>query len=200
LARSSHASIERLMTIARRLGRGDLSARVGLLAAEPELATLAATLDDMAGRLSASIAHERAVEAMRRDMFTAISHDLRTPLSSIKAISEALEHGVIHEPGEVRRYLGEMCAAVDLLVKMTGDLFELVQTQEDKVAPGSGAAFGAVLGSAVGACEVLAREKGIAVRTDLDGTSETVCSPGLERVLQNLLVNAIRHSEDGEVV
>src|SRR5439155_1136948 len=90
LARSSHASIERLMTIARRLGQGDLSARVGLLAAEPELATLAATLDDMAGRLSASIAHERAVEAMRRDMCTAISHDLRTPLASIKAISEAL--------------------------------------------------------------------------------------------------------------
>src|SRR5207247_1019452 len=108
LARPSRAGIERLMATARRLGSGDLSARVGPLEAEPELRTLARTLDDMAAQLASSIEHERAVEGMRRDLFTAISHDLRTPLSSIKAISEALEEGVIAEPHEVRRYVGEM--------------------------------------------------------------------------------------------
>ena len=38
---------------------------------------------------------------MRRDLFTAISHDLRTPLASVKAISEAIQHGVIEDPKEV---------------------------------------------------------------------------------------------------
>jgi signal transduction histidine kinase len=200
LARSSHPGIERLMATARRLGQGDLSARVGSLETERELRTLAATLDDMAERLSASITHERAVEAQRRDLFTAISHDLRTPLSSIKAISEALEQGVIDEPGEVVRYLREMRVAVDSLVKMADDLFQLVQAGPDQVVSANGTRFGTVLTSAVRACEVLAREKGIVVRAEPDGTSDIACSPRLERVLQNLLVNAIRHSDHREVL
>ena len=84
LARSSRAGIERLMATARRFGGGDLSARVGRLDAEPELRTLAATLDDMAAQISRSIEHERFVETMRRDLFNAVSHDLRTPLTRLR--------------------------------------------------------------------------------------------------------------------
>jgi signal transduction histidine kinase len=200
LSRSSRAGIERLMATVRRLARGDMSARVGEIYAEPELRTLAQTLDDMAARLERSIEHERAVESMRRDLLTAVSHDLRTPLASIKAISEALEQGVIEQPGEVRRYVREMGTSVDTLTKMIDDLFELVQAEADDVAAETNVRLGSVLDSVLKACGVLAREKGIRVRAETNGASEVPCSPRLERVLQNLLVNAIRHTDDGEVV
>src|SRR5205823_4930290 len=191
---------ERLMAAARRLARGDLSARVGRLEAEPELRTLAETLDDMADKLARSIEHERAVEAMRRDLFTAISHDLRTPLSSVKAISEALEQGVIEEPDEVKRYVREMRSAVDALTGMVDDLFDLVNADAAELAEGGRTRLGRVLDSALQACSAYASEKGIVMRTDLDGASDVSCSPRLERVLQNLLVNAVRHTDQGEVV
>jgi signal transduction histidine kinase len=200
LSRSSRAGIEKLMATVRRLGNGDLSARVGEVQAEPELRTLAGTLDDMAGQLARSIEHERAVESMRRDLFTAVSHDLRTPLSSIKAIADALEEGVIEEPREMRRYVREMGTAVDSLTKMVDDLFELVQAGPDEVGSVEGVTFGSVLESVLKACEVVAREKGIAIRAETDGAKNVVCSPRLERVLQNLLVNSIRHTESGDVV
>ena len=43
-------------------------------------------------------------------------------------------------------------------------------------------------------------QKGIAVRVELDGAGEAPCPVSLERVIQNLLVNAVRHTDDGEVV
>jgi signal transduction histidine kinase len=200
LARSSRGGLERLMASARRLAGGDLSARVGPIDAEPELRTLAELLDDMAERLGRSIENERAVEAMRRDLFTAISHDLRTPLASVKAISEAIEHGVIEDPKEVGRYAREMGIAIDALTGMVDDLFELVNADAEQLAPESGARLGVVLESALRACEGYAHERGVAMKTDLDGSGEVSCSPRLERVLQNLLVNAVRHTDGGEVL
>jgi len=200
LARSSRGGVERLMAAARQLAQGDLTARVGAIDAEPELRTLAVLLDDMADRLGRSIEYERGVEAMRRDLFTAISHDLRTPLASVKAISEAIEQKVIDDPEEIGRYAGEMGIAIDALTAMVDDLFELVNADADHLASGRGARLGAVLESALRACEAYAHEKGVAMRTELDGAGGVSCSPRLERVLQNLLVNAIRHTDRGEVL
>jgi signal transduction histidine kinase len=200
LARSSRPGVERLMATARRLGRGDLSARVGPLDAEPELRTLAATIDDMAARLARSIEQERRAEATRRDLFTAVSHDLRTPLSRVKAISEALEHGVVHGPGEVRRYIGEMRVSVESLIRLVEDLFELVHSGTGRPTLERPVPLRSVLDAAIGVCEGPAREKGITLRTELDGVAETPCPPSLERVLHNLLVNAVRHTGQGEVM
>src|SRR5205823_4241986 len=138
----------------------------------------------------ASIEHERAVESARRDLFTAISHDLRTPLSSIKAISEGLEHGVIEEPGEVRRYAGEIGTAVDTLVKLVDDLFELAYAEAEGLDSGRFGTLRSLVSAAMKVCEAPALEKGIAVRVELDRAGEAPCPVSLERVLQNLLVNA----------
>ena len=199
LARGSRVGVERLMAATRRLGGGDLSARVGRLDGEPELRTLAATLDEMADQLSASIEKERSIDAARRDLMTAVSHDLRTPLARVKAIAEALEHGVIHEPDEARRYAAEIGAAVDALTRLVDDLLDVVRADSERITRGETVVLRAALDSALAVCEPVARQKGIRLRTDLDGAGEAPCSPRVERVLQNLLVNAVRHTEVGEV-
>src|SRR5262249_46470792 len=127
LAKSSVDAVHRLARTADSLAEGDLSARVGTLAARPELAALGMTIDRMADHLEAAMARVSDVESRRRDLVTAVSHDLRTPLAGLRAMVEAVEDEVVTDPPTLRRYASEMRRSVDALAAMTDDLFELVQ-------------------------------------------------------------------------
>jgi signal transduction histidine kinase len=114
---------------------------------------------------------------------------------------EAVDDGVVEDAPTLRRYAGEMRRSVDTLVALVDDLFELVQLDAGAIeAETERARVGDVVRSAVGACRDDAQDKGVAVRTDLDGAADTACSPRLVRVLQNLVQNSIRHTPpDGTV-
>jgi len=200
-ARGASSALERLASTARAIGSGDPDARAGRLHAGPELDAMARTLDEMADRLQAAQARERAAEATRRDLITAISHDLRTPLASLRAMVEAIDDGVVDDQPTMRRYVREMRASIDRLVAMVDDLFELAQLDTGAIeAERERARLGEVVRSAVAAVELQAEEKGLELITALNGADDAPCSPRLERVLQNLLVNAVRHTPaDGTV-
>src|SRR5205085_1814084 len=63
----------------------------------------------------------------RRELTASISHDLRTPLASIRAMLEALDDDVVEDHVEVRRYYATMRREIDRLSRMINDLFELAQ-------------------------------------------------------------------------
>jgi len=201
LARARSRAVARLAETARALGEGDLDARVGHLEGGPELDTLAVTLDDMATKLQAAMERERRIERTRRDLVTAVSHDLRTPLSSLQAMVEAIEEGVIEDTPNLRRYAVEMRRSVSQLVSMVEDLFEMVQLDEGAIETETHRArLVEIVSSAVAAVEVQAREKRLSLVTNLNGAEDAPCSPRMTRVLQNLLVNAVRHTPaDGTV-
>jgi signal transduction histidine kinase len=144
-------------------------------------------------------AFERAVEEQRRDLVTAVSHDLRTPLASLRAMTEAIDEGVVDDPATIRGYAAEMRRSVNSLSTLVDDLFELIQL--DSALDGEATAtLDEVVAQALDACGGTASEKGLHLETSLDGAHTTLCSPRLSRVLQNLLQNAIRHTpSDGTV-
>ena len=127
LASSSTKAVDRLVEGAGRIGDGDLGTRIGDLNAGPELDALAGSLDAAADRLRMARESETQAEQMRRDLIVAVSHDLRTPLASLRAMVESIDDGVVQDPSTVRRYAGEMRRSVDQLVTMVDDLFELTQ-------------------------------------------------------------------------
>src|SRR5947209_9344982 len=94
VGRTTGTAIGQLVETARSLGRNELDARTGPVDAGPELQILAQTLDQAAARLQRAIETERRVESQRRDLMTSISHDLRTPLSQIRSMVEAINDGV----------------------------------------------------------------------------------------------------------
>ncbi len=201
LARGPARAMERLSSTASALAGGDLSARAGEVRGGPEYSDLASTLDHMADRVEQAMARVRDVEARRRDLITAVSHDLRTPLARLRAMVEAVDDGVVDDAPTLRRYAGEMRRSIETLVGLVDDLFELVQLDAGAIeAETERARVQDVVRSAVGACRDDARDKGLAVRTDLDGAGDDTCSPRLVRVLQNLVQNSIRHTPpDGTV-
>jgi signal transduction histidine kinase len=201
LARAWGSAVERLVHGARSLAEGDLDHRIGSLGAGAELDTLAATLDETAAKLERSLARERAGEARRKDLITAVSHDLRTPLASLRAMVEAVNDGVVGDPHTLRRYAEEMRRSVESLTLLVDDLFELVQIDAGAIeAESERIRLEEVVRSVLATCEPQAREKGLVVETELREERDCLCSPRLVRVLQNLLQNAIRHTPaDGTV-
>jgi signal transduction histidine kinase len=200
-ARSSASALERVTEVARTLGEGDPSARVGALEAGPELDRLGETLDRMAGALQEARDQQQRAERTRRDLITAVSHDLRTPLANLRAMTEAIDEGVVDDRVTLGRYVVEMRRSVGQLSAMVDDLFELVQVDAIAIeAETERARLDQVVASALATVEQAAERKGVRVAAEIGDVEDTTCSPHLIRVLQNLLVNAVRHTPaDGTV-
>jgi signal transduction histidine kinase len=201
VARQAGVALGTVEETARRLGEGDLDARAGAVDAGPELQTLATTLDEMADRLRYAHDREREADRMRRDLITTISHDLRTPLASLRAMIEAIDERVIEDPATLRRYVSEMRRSVHQLGAMVDDLFELTQLDAGAIeAETRRARLDEVVSTALAAVEPSAREKRLELITHLGTAGDAPCSPRVARVLQNLLANAVRHTPaDGTI-
>jgi len=191
LARSVTRPLERLRSAASGVARGELGARASEEGPR-ELAEVAASFNEMAENL------EELFDA-RRQLVAWASHDLRTPLSSLQAMLEALEDGL----AEPDRYLPAMREQVQVLGSLVDDLFELARidsgalTLELREAQLGGLVESCVRGLAA---EAEARQIRLAARVD-NAVPPVRCSPEkIERVLYNLLTNALRHTpSDGAV-
>jgi signal transduction histidine kinase len=146
-------------------------------------------------------ARERRLEAQRHDLITAVSHDLRTPLASLRAMAEAIDESVVEDPPTLRRYAMEIRRSAESLGTLVDDLFELVQREPQAIAAEAREVTVAeVIDAALAACGADAQRKGLRLETKLDGAATAPCSPRLGRVVQNLIQNAIRHTPaDGTV-
>ena len=117
-------SIRRLADAAKSMSAGRLDTRVEV-ASSDELGQLSGAFNAMAERLQSSFARERELEQARKELISAVSHDLRTPLASIRAMVESMADGVVSDPETVSRYMRTSLAEVENLSQLVDDLFEL---------------------------------------------------------------------------
>ncbi|MFD8996724.1 sensor histidine kinase [Streptomyces abikoensis] len=192
-----------LTRAARSFGEGGTFAAPGG-GATAELDALSRELAATSARLAESRERERALDASRRELVAWISHDLRTPLAGLRAMSEALEDGVAEDPA---RYHRQIRTEVDRLNTMVGDLFELSRIHAGALPlrPSRVSVYDLVDEALAGAGP-LAREQGVKLVGNGDGNGVAavpveVDGKEMTRVLGNLLVNAIRRTPpDGTVV
>ena len=92
-----------------------------------EVAALGKAFNEMAARLQAADQKQRELEQARKDLIAWASHDLQTPLASVRAILEALADGVVEEPDIVKRYLNTAQRDVRSLSSLIDDLFQMAQ-------------------------------------------------------------------------
>ena len=190
LARSTSAHVRRLQEAASDLACGDLTVRAGERG-PGELADLAASFNAMAGRI------EDLFDA-RSQLVAAASHDLRTPLASIQAMVEALQDGL----AEPDRYLPAIREQTQRLGRLLDDLFELARIDAGALTlQMREARLSALVESCVRGVEAEARARGVRVELRVEDVPPVRCAPPeVERVLMNLLTNALRHTpSDGAV-
>ena len=168
-------------------------------------AAFSAALGLWAGRMVERAALERveAEERARRDLVAAVSHDLRTPITSLRLLAEAVRDELVD--GEQRAdYLRRMSTHVNALASLIDDLFELTRLEAGDIRWGlERVAIAEIVDETVEAMRADADAAVVRVATELpDGTTWARTNPEqLQRVLFNLLQNAIRHTPpDGSVV
>ncbi len=188
LARNITRPLDTFRLASHSLASGDLGARASERGPS-ELAELGCAFNLMAEHI------EEAFEA-RRELVAWASHDLRAPITSLQAMLEAIEDGIV----EPRHYLSPLQSQVRLLGALVDDLFELARIDSGAVT----LEFEVVnLEQLVASCvhrfEAEARARTVQLSfTPRGGECQSRCAPDkIERVLTNLISNALRYTQGG---
>lgn len=182
--------LDRLRAASGALAAGDLTARAPD-AGPRELAELGRSFNEMAASL------EELFDA-RRELVASAGHDLQTPIASIVAMLEAIEDGL----AEADEYLPSLQEQARRLQALVADLFELARIDAGALAHElSEVALAPLVESCVRGVEAQARARGVRLERRLGQAPSARCVPEhVERVLLNLLANALRHTpSDGTV-
>jgi signal transduction histidine kinase len=180
-------------------GRRDMRIQTG---GGDEIAELAAAANRMTAQLAEREEERDAAEQARRGLVAAVSHDLRTPLTSLRLLADAVEDELV-EPDTRRRYLEEMSVHIRSLSALIEDLFELSRLEAGDIEWSlQRVRLDELVGETVEAMRAQADAKRVAMQAEVPGDlAPARANPEkLQRVLFNLIQNAIRHTPaDGSV-
>lgn len=197
------ARLAALEDAATRLGNGDLAVRSPYSSDRDELGRVTDAFNAMADRLAIAEAARVELEEARRDLFIAVSHDLRTPLASIRAMVEALNDRVVTDDETRDRYLVTIAAQVQRLSLLIDDVFELARLDSGELRLHlEHLQVEDVVAETVDALRAQASQAGVRLAYEPVGPTPPVDADAarLTRVLYNLVQNAIRHTpSDGTV-
>lgn len=191
--------IDLLKGAAERLAKGDLKTRVPVQGHD-EVAALAITFNQMAEQLQTADQKQRELENMRRDLIAWVSHDLQTPLTSMRAILEALSDGVVDEPETVNRYLNIAQRDVRSLSALIDDLFQMAQLDTGGFPLDSApASLNDLISDTLESFSELAYRESITLEGWVEPNVDPVImdTQAIGRVLNNLISNALRHTSAG---
>ncbi len=188
--------INLLRSAAEKLSQGDLQTRVPV-SGRDEVAALSTAFNQMAEQLQAADRKQRELESLRRDLIAWVGHDLQTPLTSMRAILEALSDGVVEEPEMVKRYLSTARRDVMSLSALIDDLFQMSQLDAGGFplhrAPAS---LSDLVSDTLESFSQLAKQQEITLEGEVEYDVDPVLmdTQAIGRVFNNLISNALRHT------
>jgi signal transduction histidine kinase len=192
--RQALVDLQDIRTTLERVGRGERRVRSRVRGGD-ELGQLALDVNSMAERLNVE-------EDARRQLIAAVSHDLRTPITSIRLLAEAVDDQIV-DPGTRTEYLRRMTTHVRQLGALIDDLFELSRLETGDLRwTMEQVRLSELLADTVEAMTPQASAGGVELRAEVGSDATARANPEqIQRVLFNLVQNAIRHTPaDGAVV
>ena len=191
LARVLTRDHERITAVARAVAAGDLSARIGPGASDAELGRLGRDIDDMIERLAL------LVETQQRFIASA-SHELRSPITAfLGELSLALRRE--RDAATYREAIEEALGSARRLRELTEDLLTLARVGAAQ-GPHETVSLAEVSAAAVASTQTVAEARGVSLEVDCAGASVQGHPGDLERLVRNLVENAIRHAPRGSSV
>ena len=192
LAARALRPIDQITSAARRISAKDLSARLNLPETNDEVGRLANTFDDMLSRLDSSFKRER-------QFTTDASHELRTPLTAMHAVL-----GMIREkprtPHEYQEALDDLSEEVDRLRILTEDLLHFARGDRKRESVFELVNLSTLIEDVSDSLQPLMKAKGLSLKRDIERDLHMQGdSDDLIRLFVNLLDNAIKFTEQGEI-
>ncbi len=169
-----------------------------------EIDELEAIFTQMVDHIHSQLTQLNQIDQLRRELVANVSHDLRTPLTSLQGYLETLllKEGTL-SPQEQRNYLGIAMKHIERLSKLITELFELAKLNSQEMTPHvEPFSLSELVQDVVQKLKLVAEKKRVNLQTDIREDLPFVPADiGLiERVLENLIVNAIQHTPEGGVV
>jgi signal transduction histidine kinase len=197
-ARVATRPLRAMTESAARMAKGEYRLSLG---AQPgdEFGVLARALESLAQQLEARIGELTSLERSRREFMANASHELRTPITAIRAYADTLATGAVDESTRkefveiIQRHAERVAALVDDLLALAAiEARPAGQALRERVA---------LRGVATQVLATLARRAqadGTRVHLDVPDDLDALGDPdGVERVLQNLLENALKYGKPG---
>ena len=191
--------IGRLETATHAIESGNLTARAPITGSD-EVASLGLSFNQMAQRLQTADQKQKELDTLRRDLIAWAGHDLRTPLSSIRLLVEALADGIVTDPQTMQQYLLQAKKQVDHLSGLVDDLFQVSQLDSGGVPLQlEPASLSDLISDTLESFSALAGQN----RVILSGSAEPGIDPitmdvqRMGRVLNNLVSNALGYTPPG---
>lgn len=192
-------SIREMGVAAEKVAQGKLDTRLAVQGND-ELADFARTFNWMASNLQEVDEQKRRLDQERRDLIAWASHDLRTPVTALRAMLESMIDGVVSDPETMNRYLHNMELETTNLTQLIDNLFELAQLDAGHIKLDyQKASLRDLISDTLGSMSVRARQQNIFLSGEVAPDVDMLyfAPDKIQRVLSNLLDNALRYTPDG---
>lgn len=198
LSRSMIRDMAAITQAVQQIADGNLQARIRL-DTEDELGVLAANINRMAERLHQSIEEERRSERAKAELITNVSHDLRTPLTSITGYLGLIEQDRYRDEPELRQYVSIAYDKSQRMRRLIDDLFEYTRTSGGMKLHAAPIDLGELLGQLAAHMRLDAEAAGMELRLSIPPSRVMVMADGdkLVRIFENLLTNALTYGRAG---
>jgi signal transduction histidine kinase len=184
---------------AKNISNGDFAARV-TVSGEDEVAQLAFAFNQMAARLEKAAIIERNLDEARRNLVAWASHDLRTPLTSLKVMLDAIADGIVNDQETVAKYLKQSQHEVSRMSILIDDLFELAQLDAGYLdLDFQWMSLSDLISDTLESFQAKAIANSISLKGSItDGVDLIWAAPDkISRILDNLVGNALRYTPRG---
>jgi two-component system OmpR family sensor kinase len=193
LTRTAVAPINEIARAAREIGGDDLAKRLNWQDRRDELGVLAATFDDMLGRLEGAFARERRFIADA-------SHELKTPLTVINGNAQMLQRWADRDPALRAEAVETIRAESASMARVINAMLTLAKTDDADALSMESVDMASVVQDVATAMRPAAEGKGLTLVVRCEGESMVRGEPGLLRqLITNLTENAIKFTEKGGV-
>lgn len=202
LSRNTTSNLHNITSGVQAIADGNLSFKVPVTGTD-ELGKLAENMNLMAGKLKSAIEEERAAAKAKNDLITGVSHDLRTPLTSVLGFLEYVEKDRYKNEVELRYYVNIAYEKSLTLKKLIDDLFEYTRVSSSglplniepvdlgKLLEQLVEEFAPVLEQADMTYRVHTDKRPLMIHGDADE---------LVRLYENLFTNAVRYGKEGKIL
>ncbi len=164
-----------------------------------ELAPVAARIEELYGRLIMQLEDVQKTAQIRREFSANVSHELKTPLTTIKGFGEMLEKGIICMPEEVRKYGGTIYRESERLLGLINDIIKISEVEEANAASEfmTETDIHALAEEAVKCLEEKAEKNGIKITLSGSECRMMVQERYMLELIINLVDNAIKYNKPG---